>query len=805
MSGKHKFYTLVGILGCLLLGLCSQEGSFDHLRDMRIIARIPESKVNWVIEGEVQLNGQAKSTGTRLKSPKTKTNCLYYRYHVEREEKDSEGDTTWVTVKDERKAVDFLLRDADHGHILLRAKLGRPRIDFTVYRDFRIRSGKMRYTEYRIEEGTPLFIFGYAKPVGKGSFQVDFRTDGLYLPIISEGGSAVEERRSKAFQSVLFCFCSVLLISMSAVFVCFLGGIHRVLAFLVLVSAGLGASLVWYAMNMMHNDLVASRDRALLHEERAVQVFTEMTGGDRRDFLHDPQAFNASLRHRSPKEADRLHGIRQSLASSIRRTNEIRNRFPEKLLAPLWGVRRLEELEPLQDPPVQAGGTEEIPRVPLNPFTLIMTIVVAFVLGLFGLRSGFRKIKTKRYIENIPTSPTAGLAYGPGELTGTVEIPQGQPPLSTPIEGSPAVYYHYVVKERRGSGKKAKWVTITNRKQSMDFLCRDAEGTITINPEDAEIYTKHSRSKSRGRRLYIETWLEVGDPLYALGTAALDTEQMDHLVLQKSKDFPLLLANLPERQVLLRKSRAAILTTNLGFNGLILLVLAIFASIGSYAATDYLFAALVAPAFCVFMMVALMFNDLVFLRERVKRAWANIQVSLKKRADLVPTLLEVVQAYGLHEKEIQETLAQLRTDSSHTDRMDHAQAGEFMAREAAVVNHLLAVREGYPDLKANTLTEDLMRRIVGLENEVALMRNGYNDSVERHNTKIRHIPEVLLAKAFNFKPAEFFHAEIEIRDFKGIDFEIDDGPHIHEEVETDEEPEEPEKGEDGEEREEVDQ
>ena len=265
---------------------------------------------------------------------------------------------------------------------------------------------------------------------------------------------------------------------------------------------------------------------------------------------------------------------------------------------------------------------------------------------------------------------------------------------------------------------------------------------------------------------------------------------MDRLILQKNKDFPFLLANLPERQVLLRKSRAAIFTTNLGLNGVMLLVLTLFGISGSYAATDYLFAALVAPAFCGFMMVALMFNDLIFLRQRVKRAWANIQVSLKKRSELVPNLLEVAKAYQLHEQELQETLVDLRADAKRVGDMNASEAGEFLGAESAVVTKLLAVREEYPDLKANTLTEDLMRRIVGLENEVALMRNGYNDSVERHNTKILHFPEVAIANFFKFKSAEYFHADIEHRDFTKVDFTTDDSPRIHEEVDKNNDPEE---------------
>ena len=795
MSWKQRFFAFLGVAGCLLLGLCSQEASFNRLRDMRVISRIPESQVNWVIEGEVQLNGKAQIANKILKAPHTHTQCLYYRYLVERLEEDSDGDSYWRTIRDEHASVDFDLRDINGDKILLRAKaISQLAETFNVDSDFSTREGDMRYTEYRIEPGTQVFVFGFAKLLNGGQCEVDFRAEGLYLPIISER-TVDEERRMRAASSMGLCFLSLLFLSSSFVFLCWILHIHRVLAFLVLVSSGLAFALVWYATSMMHDDLVSARDRVMLHKERASRTIASMLYEGRVGYWsgdwYDMLPLQSALHDLSEKKVDRIHGIRNGLNAGVRRTNEIRNRFPENILAPVWGVRRLQEIPPLgKDTVPEKEHSLEIQRVPLSFISLIWMFPVALALGGFCIPWGFRKIKTKRYIENIPTSPTAGLAHGPGELFGTVELPEGQPPLESPIQSLPCVYYHYIVKERRGSGKKAKWVIITDRTQSMDFLCRDSEGTVLINPQDAEIYSKHSHSIRRGNRIYIETWMQVEDPLYALGSAELDTEQMDRLILQKNKDFPFLLANLPERQVLLRKSRAAIFTTNLGLNGVMLLVLTLFGISGSYAATDYLFAALVAPAFCGFMMVALMFNDLIFLRQRVKRAWANIQVSLKKRSELVPNLLEVAKAYQLHEQELQETLVDLRADAKRVGDMNASEAGEFLGAESAVVTKLLAVREEYPDLKANTLTEDLMRRIVGLENEVALMRNGYNDSVERHNTKILHFPEVAIANFFKFKSAEYFHADIEHRDFTKVDFTTDDSPRIHEEVDKNNDPEE---------------
>ena len=95
-------------------------------------------------------------------------------------------------------------------------------------------------------------------------------------------------------------------------------------------------------------------------------------------------------------------------------------------------------------------------------------------------------------------------------------------------------------------------------------------------------------------------------------------------------------------------------------NATIFLGLILFGAVGSFAATDFLLAAMFAPLFLSFSMFVLMYNDLIFLRNRVKRAWANIEVSLKKRSDLIPNLEQVVKNYLSHEKGIMNSVARLR-------------------------------------------------------------------------------------------------------------------------------------------------
>ena len=147
-----------------------------------------------------------------------------------------------------------------------------------------------------------------------------------------------------------------------------------------------------------------------------------------------------------------------------------------------------------------------------------------------------------------------------------------------------------------------------------------------------------------GEPHHIETWMQVEDPSTRL--VQLNWTLSRWIVLSfRNKDFPFLLANLQERRSL--RKVAAIFTTNLGLNGHAFSA-DLFGISGSYAATDYLFAALVAPAFCGFMMVALMFND--YLSEVASNELGQISKSPYEAPELVPNLLEVAKAYQLTNK-----------------------------------------------------------------------------------------------------------------------------------------------------------
>lgn len=178
--------------------------------------------------------------------------------------------------------------------------------------------------------------------------------------------------------------------------------------------------------------------------------------------------------------------------------------------------------------------------------------------------------------------------------------------------------------------------------------------------------------------------------------------------------------------------------------------LLVFGGSGQMSSVDFLRASLIAPVFMLFVVFALMYNDLVFLRERCSRNWANIQVSLKKRADLLPQLEEVVRQYLRHESELQVHLVQLRERRGSASSAREVDG--YLEAEHQAISEVLARVEQYPDLEGIYLIAAFNRRLIKLENEVSLIRAGFNDAVMQYQTRIETFPDNILAGWFGFNP-----------------------------------------------------
>jgi LemA protein len=151
------------------------------------------------------------------------------------------------------------------------------------------------------------------------------------------------------------------------------------------------------------------------------------------------------------------------------------------------------------------------------------------------------------------------------------------------------------------------------------------------------------------------------------------------------------------------------------------------------------------------------YNGLIQLRNNIDRAWANIDVLLKQRSDLIPNLVETVKGYMKYEKSVLEEITNLRTSiMSASGPAEKARSSEAIS---GALKTIFAVAENYPKLEASQNFLDLQKQLTAMENQIADRREFYNNSVLLFNTKIHSIPDMIFANMLGFRPKEYFKAE----------------------------------------------
>jgi LemA protein len=152
--------------------------------------------------------------------------------------------------------------------------------------------------------------------------------------------------------------------------------------------------------------------------------------------------------------------------------------------------------------------------------------------------------------------------------------------------------------------------------------------------------------------------------------------------------------------------------------------------------------------------VIILYNGLVAMRQRVNQAFADVDVQLKQRHDLVPNLVETVKGYASHERGTLEAVVQARNAAMTAQGPAQMAAAENMLSGA--LRQLFALSEAYPDLKANQNFQQLQTELADLENKIAAARRFFNNAVQEYNTGIQQFPAVLLAGPTGFTQKEFF-------------------------------------------------
>jgi hypothetical protein len=735
-AGALIRYTLLPLIGLaasaavawFLLGV-----GMGQLHELRQLERTPPSFVGAIIGGETLSRGQAIAIATS-DSFYTKTPSIYWAYRHEVEETDSDGNTSWETRDYREQSRNFRLQDGT-GSIRVLAADAHDRIDWSVRQSFQVTRGENRYTEWRIEPGQIISVFAMAFERPSGLY-LGFTEPGDYTPLITSFG-AEHERESKGTWVVfalwgglaaaaLLVYCAVVLLRM-----------HRVWHYLSILTVCLSLLFTYLGLNMLQADLQQGAQRLAQRQVQAQKIMT--------------QGF---------ADGTRLSTEAASLARITLVANQLRlgqqfNRFPDRWLALMWGISPPEvlfELNPaeqqrLLDLRFDQATTE------LSGWWITALVLVGTVLAMGFSWWGFRHIKYKRMIENVPTQQSIAIVPGISEITGRVTLREGESPLDSPLSHSPCVWFDYLVQERRGSGKNKRWVTVEHEDAYQDFHCRDAEGVLQIKPRGASMISQHVEVQRRGSYRYTEKSLRVDDALYAIGSVRTDDTADRGIVMldqQDDPDWPFILSNFSEREVMLKKGRVGLLLLNFAFSSLVLAGLLLFANSGSFSPYDFLLTALVAPAYMLLVVVALHYNDLVFLRRRADRDWSNIEVALKKRKNLIPRLQVIVKQYMAHESKLQQHLVKLR-DANQRMLSEPDGAARYFRYESAVLTSVQVRIEQYPQLQAEPMVGDMMDKITALETEIAFLRQGYNNSVTQYNERVETFPDLFLARAFKFE------------------------------------------------------
>jgi len=148
------------------------------------------------------------------------------------------------------------------------------------------------------------------------------------------------------------------------------------------------------------------------------------------------------------------------------------------------------------------------------------------------------------------------------------------------------------------------------------------------------------------------------------------------------------------------------------------------------------------------------YNSLVNKRNKVANSWSQIDVQLKRRFDLIPNLVETVKGYAAHEKDTYESVIRARNSyMSASSHKDVIRASNELSRS---LNKLMVLAESYPELKANSNFQELMKELTKTEDKIAFARQFYNDVVMDYNNAIQMFPKNILANAFNFVQEPFF-------------------------------------------------
>jgi hypothetical protein len=720
---KTRVWSILAAIALALASIGLGLWANSAIRLGLLVAHTPVSWTVAVLPGPAAVQGRAKLEREKLTGPFSNTQCVFFRKLIEREKRDSDGNTSWETVEDTSRFVPF--RVTDKSGSLLINPVG---AEFRAPQVHRHQAGKLRYTEYAIRPGDEVFVFGDSD--GQQLRSAD------RVPFLVSGFGEEQYRVGKGILSLLLCSFAILSAAFAVYFWCVAFRWHHVFVYLAMLTTILPLWLFtqWFLLATSQFEFA---DTVLAAAQQHIQ-------------RTEPDTVAAAL-------------LKDVHNDGIHRVDAYRAKFPNQLAARSAGLRPFERIELSATEQKHAASYPLRPRPGAN-----LAVWAGVIFGCIGFASlvtftwlGFRRLKVKRLIENLPTTPAAGVVVGAAEVSGAPA--EGPSWIKSRYLGARCVWYKSQTKEKRQSGKNTRWVVIDSAEEGTPFQLADSSGEIRVDPSKAKITGRRALHRREGKRIKTEWLIDQSDSLYVLGPARLANADDDFLSITHDNETPYLITIRSEDEVQTSFARRGFAFTNFALIGGTITLLTVMAMRG-FSPFDFFLSGLFPPLYLAILSIFFMYNDLVFMRNRMHRALSMIDVALKKRADLVPQLVDVTQAYLQHEGDTQQALAAMRAAPSDSV-VDIQQA---LTTQAAGVQRWLGVVESYPDLKASEVVMQLQHRLTCLENEIAFCRQSYNDTLERYNTRIGTLPDLLIALPCGFRASTFLQYESEVQNVPSV-------------------------------------
>jgi hypothetical protein len=408
--------------------------------------------------------------------------------------------------------------------------------------------------------------------------------------------------------------------------------------------------------------------------------------------------------------------------------------------------------------------------------------VAGMALAALCLFAAFGSGRKRRLLENLPTSKTTGVFIGMVELKGTAECAT---PLTSYLAAVPCVCFEWTVEEhwsrtvietttdkdgktQTTTRQESGWTEVGRGGQSTPFYLQDDCGVVLVRPERALIepttvfrktcgrgdplyYEKgpaRSVADSTHQRQFVERAIPVKTMLFVAGQARERADVVAPEIAHDPNAPIFLISTRTEEQV-----TAGFKWGGRGwwFFGLVLWLAGWFGRFASTPGwTPDRWPVLLLPAVAYFALssavwVWMIFNSLVDVRQRVRQAWAQVEVQLQRRHDLIPNLVEVVKGFRDYESGLQTELATLRT------QLEATPPGVAGPDFQAVTPVSRAIAERYPDLKASELFQQLQQNLMDTEQRIALARGYFNEIATHYNTRLETVPERFIARLAGMK------------------------------------------------------